>query len=82
MTDAYVYYFKRYNSGDDPPSSQRATREAIAAIGKPVAKSQIVVDDSELDADGFYVASVRNQVRVDDLSKGLLLGHVDFALRL
>jgi hypothetical protein len=62
MTDVYVY---RFTSRDGPTdedicSRQRATLEAIKGIGDPIMESQIVVDDAELDANGFFCGSVAN----------------------
>jgi hypothetical protein len=61
MTDVYVY---RFIGRDDPPdlvgSQRRATLETIKGIGAPIMESQIVVDDGELDAMGFFCDSVAN----------------------
>jgi hypothetical protein len=63
MTDVYVY---RFTSRDGPAdervrSRRRATLEAISEIGDPIMESQIVVDDAELDANGFFCGSVANE---------------------
>jgi hypothetical protein len=62
MTDVYIY---RFTCRDGPPdedvrSRRRATLEAIKDIGDPIMESQIVVDDAELDANGFFCGSVAN----------------------
>jgi len=62
MCDAYVYYFIAPNGPDGEKllSVRPATLEAIKGRGEPVMESQIVVDHTELDGDGFLVAAVRN----------------------
>ena len=61
MADVYVY---RFTGWDGPTESdvrsRRATLETIKEIGTPLMESQIVVDDGELDADGFFRGSVAN----------------------
>jgi hypothetical protein len=61
MCDVYIYYFVMSNSqdGDNMLSLRPATLEAIKdRDGDPVMESQMVVDDTELDGDGFLVAAV------------------------
>ena len=57
MTDRYVYYFMRTCGPDGSSilSKRRATLEAIQGKGAPVMESQIVVDQSEVDGNGFLV---------------------------
>jgi hypothetical protein len=62
MTDVYVYNFMMR---DEPGGKIRlctrsATLEAIKGRGEPVMESQIVVDHTELDGDGFLVVTVGN----------------------
>lgn len=61
MCDAYVYYFVMSNNhdGDDMLSTRPATLETIKdGGGEPVMESQMVVDHTELDGDGFLIAAV------------------------
>jgi len=60
MCDVYIYYFKTSNDPDGKNilSRRPATLEAIKGRGEPVMESQIVVDHTELDADGFLVAAI------------------------
>jgi hypothetical protein len=57
MTDKYVYHFMGpFGPGGEIALSPRAaTLETIQGRGEPVMESQIVVDHSELDYDGFLV---------------------------
>src|SRR5882762_3059078 len=62
MTDVYVY---RFISRDGPTdegvrSRRRATLEANKELVDPSMASQIVVDDAELDAKGFFCGRVAN----------------------
>jgi len=63
MTDVYVYYFKRIRgrAGKNVLSKRRATLEAIQAIGDPVMESQVVVDHSEVDANGFLIGGADDE---------------------
>jgi hypothetical protein len=60
MSDAYIYYFIGPHGPNRKKSlsARPATLEAIKGRGKAVMESQIVVDQTELDADGFLVAAV------------------------
>jgi hypothetical protein len=60
MCDVYIYYFKTSNDPDARYvlSTRPATLQAIKSRGEPVMESQIVVDHTELDADGFLAATV------------------------
>jgi hypothetical protein len=62
MSDVYLYYFieRRGPDGEKLLSTRPATLEAIKGRGKPVMESQIVVDHTELDGEGFLVATVGN----------------------
>jgi hypothetical protein len=71
MSDAYVYFFKvRSPQGCGYTVSERpATLEAISGVGEAIMESQIVVDDTELDGAGYYVAGNKEGSHiVDDLS--------------
>jgi len=62
MTDVYVYRFTSRDGRPDESSRSRrlATLETIKEIGDPIMESQIVVDDAELDANGFFCGNVAN----------------------
>lgn len=71
MSDAYVYFFI---AAADPAServlsTRPATLEAIKGMGEPIMESQIVVDGSELDSNGFLAATAgNNSYAVNDIS--------------
>jgi hypothetical protein len=58
MTDRYIYYFtiRDGETGESRLSSAPATLKAIAGQGEPVMESQLVVDHTELDDNGFFIA--------------------------
>jgi hypothetical protein len=61
MSDVYLYYFVMSNSpdGDNMLSTRPATLQTIMDRGgEPVMESQVVVDRTELDADGFLAAAI------------------------
>jgi hypothetical protein len=60
MCDVYIYYFNTSNGphGENMLSTRPATLEAIKGRGEPVLESQIVVDHTELNGDGFLAATV------------------------
>jgi hypothetical protein len=58
MSDVYVYYFMRPGKVS---SKRRATLETIKEIGEPVMESQLVVDHTEVDSNGFLIGWVDNQ---------------------
>ena len=60
MADVYVYYFTRYRGplGEKILSKRRATLETIMGKGAPVMESQIVVDHTEVDGNGFLIGGV------------------------
>jgi hypothetical protein len=61
MADVYVYRFTGWDGLTQPDiKRRRATLEKIREIGDPIMESQIVVDDAELDSDGFFCGSVAN----------------------
>jgi hypothetical protein len=61
----YLYYFIASNgpNGENVLSTRPASLEAIKGRGEPVMESQIVVDHTELDGDGFLVAAVGSDSR-------------------
>jgi len=63
MTDVYVYYFMRCcgPAGEKTLSKRRAALEAIKDKGTAVMESQIVVDHTEVDEDGFLIDGVDNE---------------------
>jgi hypothetical protein len=71
MCDAYVYYFMGWKdaTGEKTLSKRPATLQAIKGKGEPIMESQIVVDDTQLDGDGYFNAPVgRGSDAVNDLS--------------
>jgi hypothetical protein len=71
MCDVYIYYFKTSNGpdGKNVLSGRPATLDAIKGRGEPVMKSQIVVDHTELDANGFLVAAIgHSSIAIDDIA--------------
>jgi hypothetical protein len=69
MTDTYVYHFLRLcrSNGQSILSRRRATLKAIKSIGEPVMESQIVVDHTEVDSDGFLIGEVSGDSPMDEL---------------
>jgi hypothetical protein len=62
MTDIYVYYFMRRGpAGGNIPSKRRATLETIKDKGEAVMESQIVVDHTEVDGNGFLIGGVGSE---------------------
>ena len=64
MTDVYVYYFMRSRgpAGEMSRSKRRATLETIKNMGTPVMESQIVVDYTEVDENGFLIGGVDDEL--------------------
>jgi hypothetical protein len=62
MSDVYLYYFFTRNGANEDKmlSTRPATLESIKGRGEAVMESQIVVDHTELDAEGFLVATAGN----------------------
>jgi hypothetical protein len=60
MPDIFVYHFIPWigKTGANTHSLRPATLAAIKLRGEPVMESQMVVDHSEVDGDGFLMASV------------------------
>ncbi len=61
MTDVYVYHFMRSHgpAGEKSLSKRRATLATIEPMGgEPVMESQIVVDHTEVDGNGFLIGGV------------------------
>jgi hypothetical protein len=70
MCDVYIYFFKTSNGADGKNvlSTRPATLQAIKVRGEPVMESQIVVDHTELDADGFLITTAGNGSHaIDDI---------------
>ena len=71
MCDVYVYHFRTSNgpNGKTTLSTRPATLEAIKDRGDPVMETQIVVDHTELDGDGFLVVTFDNDsVAIEDIT--------------
>jgi hypothetical protein len=71
MSDTYVYYFMRSEdaAGKNALSKWPATLDAIKGKGEAIMESQIVVDDTELDGSGCFIARVGyDSYAVNDLS--------------
>jgi hypothetical protein len=69
MTDMYVYHFVGPvgSGGEDAVSARAATLEAIKGRGEALMESQLVVDHSELDADGFLLRFGISTHAIDNL---------------
>jgi hypothetical protein len=62
MSDVYVYRFTRRGpAGENILSKRRATLEAINGKGEAVMESQIVVDHTEVDGNGFLIGGTDNE---------------------
>jgi hypothetical protein len=70
MTDVYVYYFLRSHgpAGEKSLSKRRATLATIKDMGEPVMESQIVVDHTEVDGNGFLIGGVDNESHPEEES--------------
>ena len=70
MCDVYVYCFRTLHpDGKQLLSTRLATLEAIKDRGDPVMESQIVVDHTELDGDGFLVVTFDcDSVAIEDVT--------------
>jgi hypothetical protein len=71
MTDVYVYYFMRCReqAGENILSNRRATLETINGKGEAVMESQIVVDHTEMDGNGFLIGGIGNELHpMDEIS--------------
>jgi hypothetical protein len=67
MTDVYVYYFMRRGpAGENILSKRRATLETINGKGEAVMESQMVVDHTEVDSNGFLIGGVCNELHPMD----------------
>jgi hypothetical protein len=68
MTDVYLYRFTWCDgaTGETRISAQLATLEAIKGKGEPLMASQIVVDHTELDGNGFLPAGISNDSSAED----------------
>jgi hypothetical protein len=63
VTDVYVYYFMRCRepAGENILSKRRATLETIKGKGEAVMESQVVVDHTEVDDNGFLIGGIGNE---------------------
>jgi hypothetical protein len=66
--DAYVYRFKGLDSigKEGPADNRRATLDTLKGKGEPVMESQTIVDQSELDPDGFFASNSSNESPSED----------------
>jgi hypothetical protein len=57
VSDVHIYYFMVWDpaAGGNMLFARPATLEAIAGRGVPVLESQIVVDHTDLDINGFLI---------------------------
>ena len=62
MSDVYIYHFitPAGPDGESRMSARPATLEAIKSRGTPLMDTQIVVDHSEVDPEGFLTANAAN----------------------
>jgi hypothetical protein len=69
MADVYVYRFTGWAGPTQPEvKGQRATLDTIKEIGDPIMESQIVVDDAELDSNGFFFGGANDSDPAEDLT--------------
>jgi hypothetical protein len=63
MTDAYVYRFTGMNGAgiESPAGNRRATLDTLKGRGDPVMESQTIVDQSELDQEGFFASNSNDE---------------------
>src|SRR6202035_840351 len=62
MSDVYIYHFMRRGpAGENILSKRWATLETINGKGEAVMESQIVVDHTEVDGNGFLIGGVDNE---------------------
>src|ERR1700687_6401999 len=62
MSDVYVYRFMRRGPGGENILSRRwATRETINGRGEAVMESQIVVDHTEVDGNGYLIGGIDSE---------------------
>jgi hypothetical protein len=62
MSDVYVYHFVRCGpTGENVLSKRRATLETIKGRGEAIMESQIVVDHTEVDGNGFLIGGIDNE---------------------
>ncbi len=67
MSDVYVYHFMRRGpTGENILSKRRATLETIKGKGEAVMESQIVVDHTEVDGNGYLVGRSGNESHPTD----------------
>jgi hypothetical protein len=62
MSDVYVYHFMRCGpTGENILSKRRATLQTIKGKGEAIMESQIVVDHTEVDGNGFLIGGIGNE---------------------
>ncbi len=69
MSDVYIYYFIASNDEQTAMVSARpATLEAIKTRGTPIMHTQLVVDHSQIDAEGFLLAAANDSCLFDNVA--------------
>ena len=67
MSDVFVYYFmRRRPAAENILSKRRATLETIKGKGEAIMESQIVVDKTEVDGNGFLMGGIGNESNPKD----------------
>lgn len=63
MADVYVYRFmrRRGSAGENILSQRLATLATIKSMGSAVMESQLVVDHTEVDDNGFFIGAVGSE---------------------
>ena len=70
MTDVYVYYYmvREAPPGESRLSKRPATLKAIKGKGRPLMETQLVVDHTEVDGDGFFIMTDGNSNAINDIA--------------
>jgi hypothetical protein len=70
MTDVYVYHYmlRDARAGESKLSTRPATLKAIKGMGRPLMETQLVVDHTEVDSDGFFIPTGGNSSAVSDIT--------------
>ena len=70
MTDVYVYHYMERDAlqGEGRLSKRPATLKAIKGKGRPLMETQMVVDHTEVDGDGFFILTDGNSNAINDIA--------------
>src|ERR1700722_8749131 len=70
MTDVYIYNYMVRDAprGESRLSNRPATLKAIKGRGRPLMETQLVVDHTEVDGDGFFILTDGNSNAVNDIA--------------